>query len=54
MKFKKKEGIVYDEKNRMLARVVYYGERMVLERTPACSIGEYFAILSWLMDKKNG
>lgn len=54
MKFKKKDGIIYDEKGRALVKTVYYGKRKVLERTPACTIGEYFAVLSWIFDKENG
>ena len=54
MKLKKKEGIIYDENGRSLVKTVYYGKRKVLARTPACTIGEYFAVLSWLLDKENG
>lgn len=54
MKLKKKEGIIYDENGRALVKTVYYGKRKVLARTPACTIGEYFAVLSWLLDKENG
>lgn len=54
MKLKKKGNVIYDEKNRALVRTVYYGKCKVLERTSACSLGEYFAVLTWLMEKENG
>lgn len=51
MTFKEEANTVCDEKGRVLARIyVYHGARRV-QRTPACTLGEYFAILSWLMDR---
>ena len=51
MMYKEEANTVYDEKGRALAKidVLHNGRR--IRRTPACTIGEYFAILSWLMDK---
>lgn len=54
MKFKKKDNTIYDENGRPLVKIVNYGKKKRLERTAACTIGEYFAILSWMMDKENG
>ena len=51
MKLKKKSNIIYDENNRILARIVYFGKRKTVERTPACTLGEYFAILTWLLER---
>lgn len=47
----RKGNTIYDERGRALATVWYFGKRRAIERTPACTIGEYFAILSWLMDQ---
>lgn len=46
-----KGNTIFDERGRALAKFVYYGKRRDIERTPTCTIGEYFAILSWLMDQ---
>ncbi len=42
---------VFDKDGRKLARLVDYGDYKKVERTPCCSIGDYFAILVWLMEK---
>lgn len=51
MKFKEEANTIYDEKGRELAKIDIYGHSRRIRRTPACSIGEYFAILTWLMDR---
>jgi len=51
MKLKKKGNVIYDENNRALVRYVYYGKERVIERTPGCTIGEYFAVLTWLLER---
>ena len=51
MTFKEEANTVYDEKGRALAKIDVFHSGRRLRRTPACSLGEYFAILTWLMDK---
>ena len=50
MKLEKRSNIIYDEKGRALAKIDFYQQKRHLRRTCACTIGEYFAILCWLMD----
>lgn len=51
MIFKEEANTIYDEKGRELAKVDVFRSGRRIRRTPACTIGEYFAILTWLMDK---
>jgi len=51
MIFKEEANSVYDERGRELARIETFRNRRRVKRTPACTLGEYFAILSWLMDR---
>lgn len=51
MTFKEEANTIYDEKGRALAKVdIFRGGRRI-RRMPASTIGEYFAILSWEMDR---
>lgn len=42
--------VVIDEKGRRLASIVDYGNFVKVKRFPACSVGDYFAVLTWLND----
>lgn len=42
--------IVVDENKTQLAKVFDYGKYVKVKRLPACSLGDYFAILAWLDD----
>lgn len=42
--------LVVDETGKRLAKISYYGKRVRVNRLPACSLGDYFAILLWLDD----
>lgn len=42
--------IVVDEQKTPLAKVHDYGKYVKVRRLPACTIGDYFAILNWLTD----
>lgn len=44
-------NLIVDEKNRTLASVALNDGHVEIHRFPCCSIGEYFAILSFLMDE---
>ena len=52
MTFKEEANTIYDEKGRALATVDVRRGKRFIKRTPACTIGEYFAILSWEMDNE--
>ena len=41
---------VIDKYGRQLARLSDYGRYVKVKRLQACTIGDYFAILNWLMD----
>jgi hypothetical protein len=43
--------VVYDERQLPLALLYDYGSFIRVRRLCACSIGDYFAILTWLVDK---
>lgn len=49
--FKEEANTIYDEKGRALAVIDIFRSGRRIRRTPACTLGEYFAILSWLMDR---
>ena len=51
MMYKEEANTVYDEKGRALARIDVCHNMRYIHRTPACTIGEYFAILSWFLDR---
>lgn len=53
MKFNLKNNIVTDKDGRELVEVEKYGNRTKLRRLSACTVGEYFAVLSWMMDKED-
>ena len=42
--------VVVDEAGRRLAWLFDNGKFVRVKRLPACTIGDYFAILSWLLD----
>lgn len=41
---------VVDADKNKLARITDYGKYIRVRRLPACSLGDYFAILTWLDD----
>lgn len=41
---------VVDERKTPLAKITDFGKYVRVNRLPACSIGDYFAILTWLND----
>lgn len=43
--------VVYDERQLPLALLYDFGSHIRVKRLCACSIGDYFAILTWLVDK---
>lgn len=51
MIFREEANTIYDEKNRALVALEFFRGRRYEKRLPACTIGEYFAILTWLMDR---
>ena len=51
MSFKERNNTICDEKGRPLVRIVHFGGKRWLNRTPACTLGDYFAVLCWLMDQ---
>lgn len=51
MRFRIEANTVYDERNRALATISFINRKRSIRRTCACTIGEYFAILNWLMDR---
>lgn len=50
MTFKLESNTVYDDKDRALATISFVNKVPRVRRTCACTIGEYFAILTWLID----
>lgn len=42
--------VVVDEKGTRLAKIFDYGKFVKVKMLPACSIGDYFCILTWLND----
>lgn len=51
MTLKEEANMVYDENGRALAIIDNYRHNRRVRRTPACTIGEYFAILTWLIER---
>ena len=43
-------NFVYDERRVPLAKVLDFGRYVRVIRQPACSVGDYFAILTFLLD----
>ena len=41
---------IFDDRGRALVKILNYNDSVHYERTPACTIGEYFAALTWLME----
>lgn len=41
---------IVDKKGRKLASIVGEGKEVEVHRLPASSIGDYFAVLTWLID----
>jgi len=44
-------GYIIDDKGKKLAEIYKRGRGVEVERLPACSIGKYFEILTWLAEK---
>lgn len=53
MKLREEANVVYDDNDRALVALEFFRGRRYERRLPACTIGEYFAVLTWLMDQED-
>lgn len=51
MQFREEANTIFDEKRRALMTYTMVNGVRHIKRLPACTIGEYFAILTWLIER---